>query len=124
MAASNALYIVDPSRPDQLSGFVAPIEIDDVTFDESGQHMYVAESLRIYAFSADRIFRWISEPLDGYGARFAACNGGMLVVEIKQCDRAGEHEFSSQIRLRSEDGTILRSRFRLAHRHGEKSAAA
>jgi hypothetical protein len=124
VAASNALYIVDPSRPGQFSGFVAPIEINDVAFDESRRNMFIAESLRIYAFSADGVFRWISEPLGGYGARFASCHGRVLTVEIKQSDRNGEHEFSSQLRLRTEDGTLLRSRFRLARGHREKSAAA
>jgi hypothetical protein len=124
VAASNALYIVDPSRPQQFRGFVAPVEINDLTFDESGRHLFVAESLRIHAYSADRNFLWISEPLDGYGARFAGCHGRVLLVEIKQSDRAGEYESSSQIRLRTEDGTILRSRFRLAQRHKEKSVAA
>jgi hypothetical protein len=124
VAASNAVYIVDPSKPEQFSGFAAPVEINDITFDASGQHMFVAESLRIYAFTADRIFRWISEPLGGYGARFASCHGGVLLVEIKQSDREGEHEFSSQIRMRTEDGKVLRSRFRLARRHREKSVAA
>jgi len=98
--------------------------INDVAFDESRRNMFIAESLRIYAFSADGVFRWISEPLGGYGARFASCQGRVLTVEIKQSDRNGEHEFSSQLRLRTEDGTLLRSRFRLARGHREKSAAA
>jgi hypothetical protein len=126
VAAANAVYIVDPGVPEQFSGFVAPVEINDVTFDESAQHMFVADSLRVYAFSSDRLFRWMSEPLDGYGARFCGCGRRVLAIELKQCgpelDR--EEEAPSIVRLRIEDGTILRSRFRLAHHYWMKSAAA
>jgi hypothetical protein len=126
VAAANAVYMVDPSTPEQFSGFAAPVEINGVTFDESAQHMFVADSLRIYAFSADRLLRWISEPLDGYGARFRGCGGRVLAVELKRSEPVpeGEEAPPSVIRLRTEDGTILRSRFRLAHRNWVKSLGA
>jgi len=126
VAAANAVYIVDPRIPEQFSGFVAPVEISGVTFDESSQHMFVADSLRVYAFSSDRLFRWISEPLGGYGARFCGCGGRVLAVELKQCgpELEGKEEAPSVVRLRTEDGTILRSRFRLARHYWMKSAAA
>lgn len=125
VAAANAVYIVDPSIPEQFSGFAAPVEINGVTFDELAQHMFVADSLRIYAFSSDRLFQWISEPLDGYGAHFRGCGGRVLAVELTQSEPEPESEevAPSVIRLRTEDGTILRSRFRLAHRYWMKSAA-
>lgn len=126
VAAANAIYIVDPSHPEQFSGLAAPVEITDVTFDESGQHMFVADSLRIYAFTADRRLRWMSEPLDGYDARFVGCGGRVLAVQLKQSEpgRDGEEAAPSVIRLRTEDGTVLRSRFRLAHSYWVKSRAA
>jgi hypothetical protein len=125
VAAANAMYIVDPGIPEQFSGFVAPVEINGVTFDESAQYMFVADSLRVYAFSSDRLFRWISEPLDGYGARFLGCGGRVLAVELRQCgsELEGEEDAPSVVRLRTEDGTILRSRFRLARHYRMKSAA-
>jgi hypothetical protein len=126
VAAANALYIVAPDRPEQFSGFAAPIEIDDIIFDESAQHMFVADSIRIYAFSSDRLLRWISEPLDGYDARFRGCGGRVLAVELKRCRPGpeGEEAAPSVIRLRTEDGTILRSRFRIVHGNWLKSGAA
>jgi hypothetical protein len=126
VAAANAVYIVDPDIPEQFSGFVAPVEINDVTFDESAEHMFVADSLQVYAFSSDRLFRWMSEPLDGYGARFCGCGGRVLAVELEQSgpELEGESEAPLVVRLRVEDGTILRSRFRLAHHYWRKSAAA
>ena len=126
VAAGNALYIVDPGIPEQFSGFVAPVEISDITFDESAQHMFVADSLHVYAFSSDRLIRWMSEPLDGYGPRFCGCGGRVLAVELKQWgpELEGDEEAPSVVRLRTEDGTILRSRFRLARHYWMKSAAA
>jgi len=126
VAAANALYIVDPAMPEQFSGFAAPVEINGVIFDESARHMFVADSLRIYAFSSDRRFLWMSEPLEGYDARFRACGRRVLAVELKESEPLpeGEEEMSSLIRLRTEDGTILRSRFRLAQRYWSKSTAA
>lgn len=125
VAAASAVYIVDPSAPEHFSGFAAPVEINGVTFDESRQHMFVADSVRIYAFSSDRLLRWISEPLHGYGARFRGCGGRVLAVELKQCEleSEGEEPAPSVIRLRTEDGTILRSRFRLARRYWMKTPA-
>jgi hypothetical protein len=126
VAAANAVYIVDPGVPEQFSGFVAPGEINDVTFDESAQRMFVADSLHVYAFSSDRLFQWMSEPLDGYGPRFCGCGGRVLAVELKQCgpELEGDEEAPSIVRLRTEDGTILRSRFRLARHYRMKGAAA
>jgi hypothetical protein len=126
VAAANAVYIVDPADPEQFSGLAAPVEINGITFDESAQHMFVADSLRVYAFSADRRFRWISEPLDGYDARFRGCGRRVLAVEIKQSAPGpdGEEAAPSVIRLRTEDGTILRSRFRLVHDYWVNNAAA
>jgi hypothetical protein len=126
VAAANALYIVDPAKPERFSGFAAPVEIDDLTFDESAQHLFVADSLRIYAFSSDRLFQWMSEPLDGYGARFCGCGGRVLAVEIRHFgpEPEGSEAPPSVLRLRTEDGTILRSRFRLTHRYRYKSEAA
>ncbi len=127
IAAANALYIVDPNQPEYLSGFAAPVEITDVTFDETGENMFVADSLRIYAFSSDRHFRWISEPLEGYGAHFRGCRGRVLAVEVTQPELevdGGEEAPPSLVRLRTEDGTILRSRFRLVRRYRTKSLAA
>jgi hypothetical protein len=126
VAAANAVYIVDPDIPDRFSGLVAHVEINDFTFDESAQHLFVADNLHVYAFSADRVFRWMSEQIDGYGARFCGCGGRVLAVEVKQCglELEGEEEAPSVVRLRIEDGTILRSRFRLARHYWMKSAAA
>jgi hypothetical protein len=126
VAAANAVYIVDPAAPEQFSGLAAPVEINGVTFDESAQHMFVADSLRVYAFSSDRRFRWISEPLDGYDVRFRGCGRRVLAVEIKQSEPGpdGEEAAPSVIRLRTEDGTILRSRFRLVHDYWVNNAAA
>lgn len=125
VAGANAVYIVDPRTPEQFSGFAAPVEVTGITFDESSRHMFVADSLRIYAFSADRHFRWISEPLDGYDARFCGCGRYVLTIELKQSEPGpeGEEAAPSVIRLRIEDGTILRSRFRLAHRYWKNAAA-
>ena len=78
VVAANAVYLVDSSTPEQFSGFAAPVEINGIAFDESAQHMFVAESLRIYAFSADRRLQWISEPLNGYDAHFRGCAGRVL----------------------------------------------
>jgi hypothetical protein len=126
VAAANAVYIVDPSKPEQLSGFAAPVEITDITFDETGENLFVADSLRVYAFSSDRHFRWISEPLEGYGARFRGCRGRVLAVEVRQPEQELDSEDAppSLMRLRTEDGTILRSRFRLVHRYRMKNVAA
>lgn len=119
VAAANALYIVDPDTPEQFSGFAAPVEINAFTFDESAQHLFIADSLRIYAFSSDRVFRWISEPLNGYGARFRGCRQRMLTVEVKKSKPGLDCEelTPSLIRLRIEDGTILRSRFRIVQNY-------
>ena len=97
VTAANAVYIVDPGIPEQFSGFIAPVEINGVT-----------------------------EPLDGYGARFCGCGGRVLAVELKQCgpELENEEEAPSVVPLRTEDGTILRSRFRLARHYWKKSAAA
>ncbi|HEX4279028.1 MAG TPA: hypothetical protein VHZ74_26915 [Bryobacteraceae bacterium] len=127
VAASNAVYIVDPQAPEEFSGIAAPVEISGVIFDESGQHMFVAGSLRVYAFSADRHFVWISESLEGYGARFCGCGGRVLAVQVNPFDPRSEGEEEAApavVRLRTEDGTILRSRFRLAHRYWMRSEAA
>ena len=127
VAAANALYIVDPAKPEQFSGIPAPVEINGFIFDESGRHMFVADSLRIYAFSPDRRFQWMSEPLEGYDARFRACGRRVLAIELKQNEllaEGGEKEVPSVVRLRTEDGTILRSRFRLAHRYWAENTAA
>jgi hypothetical protein len=125
VVAANAIYIVDPRFPEKFNGVAAPVEITGITFDETGRHMFVAESLRVYAFSSDGRFRWISEPFDGYGARFRGCGGRVLAVEINPAepDPDGEPVEPSLIRLRTEDGTILRSRFRLAHRYRFRPAA-
>jgi hypothetical protein len=127
VVAANAVYIVDSSAPDQFSGFAAPVEVNGITFDESARHMFVAESLRVYAFSCDRHLKWISEPLDGYDARFCGCGGRVLAVKVRQADVHGvelDEAEPSVMRLRTEDGTILRSRFRLAHQYWMKRAAA
>jgi hypothetical protein len=124
VAAANALYVVDPASPDQVTGFTAPVEITGVTFDETAQHMFVAESLRIYSFSADRLFRWISEPLGGYGAHLCGCRQGELAVEIRQWQADLENESApSLIRVRTEDGTIVRPYFSLAGFHRHRRAA-
>jgi hypothetical protein len=126
VAAANAVYIVDPDNPQQFSGLAAPVEINDVIFDESARHMFVADSLRMYAFSPDRLLQWISEPLDGYGAHFRGCRGRVLAVQLKHYELQPEYEEEtpSLIRLRTEDGTILRSRFRLARKYWLRSGAA
>lgn len=126
VAAANAVYIVDPAAPEKFSGFAAPVEITGIAFDEAARHMFVADSLRVHAFSPDRHLRWISEPLDGYDARFRGCGGRVLAVEVRQSEPGpdGEEAAPSIIRLRTEDGTILRSRFRLAHNNWVKNAAA
>lgn len=127
VAAANAVYIVDPAHPESFSGLDAPVAISGVTFDESGEQMFVADSLRIYAFSSDRTFRWISEPLEGYDAHLRSCGSSVLAVELRPLEAAvaeGEEPPPAVIRLRTEDGTILRSRFRRTHRHPAGSAAA
>jgi hypothetical protein len=115
IAAANAVYIVDPEEPSEFTGVAAPVEITGITFDESGEHMFVADSLRIYAFTSDRHFKWISEPLEGYGAKFCGCGGRVLAVEVTPAAASLESDESPApvlLRLRTEDGTILRSRFR------------
>jgi hypothetical protein len=115
IAAMNALYIVNPNTPDRFIGFAAPIEIDGVAFDESGRHMFAAESLRVYCFSSDHLFRWISEPLDGYGAHLLTCRQGVLLVRVLQYEQDPDRDSaSSLIRLRAEDGTLVRSRLHMA----------
>ncbi|HTA45302.1 MAG TPA: hypothetical protein VK789_22800 [Bryobacteraceae bacterium] len=126
VAAANAVYIVNPHRPELFSGLAAPVEITGVTFDETGEHMFAAERFRLYAFSSDRLFRWISEPLGGYVTRFCGCGRRVLAVEVKpwQTELDGEEAASSIVRLRTEDGTVLRSRFRLVHRYRSMDTAA
>jgi hypothetical protein len=121
-----ALYIVDPSRPETFSGFAAPVGIIEVIFDESAQHMLVADSLRINAFFSDRHFQWISKPVGGYEARFRGRRRRVLAVEIKQneSELEGEQVAPSVIRLQIEDGTILRWRFRLVRSCMKSHAAA
>jgi hypothetical protein len=126
IAAANAVYIVDLEAPEQFSGLAAPVEISGVIFDEGGRHLFVADSLRIYAFSPDRHFRWISEPLEGYGARLCGCGGRVLAIEVKPFVQGPESEEMAPavLRLRTEDGTVLRSRFRVAHRYWMRNEAA
>ncbi len=131
VAAANALYIVDPRTPQQFSGLAALAAITGVTFDESARHMFVAESLRIHAFSSARHLLWVSEPLDGYDARFRACGRRVLTVELQQAEQAHgseerypEEGCPSVVRLRIEDGTVLRSRFRQVRDYWRKSMAA
>ena len=125
VAAANAVYIVDPRNPELFSGVDAPVGISGVTFDQSGEHMFVADSLRVYAFSSDGLFQWISEPLEGYDARLRGCGGSVLNVELKPLDAApdGEESPPALIGIRTEDGTILRSRFRRASRQSHRAAA-
>ncbi len=125
VAAANAVYIVDPASPEWFSGFAAPVGITGVTFDEGAGYLFVAESLRVYAFSQDRLFKWISEPLEGYDAHLRSCRGRVLAIELKSLEAAanGEDPMTSVIRLRTEDGTLLRSRFRRGLRHWMKRAA-
>lgn len=127
IAAANAVYIVDPDNPEAFSGLAAPVAITGVTFDEKGQHMFVADSLRVYAFSSDRLFQWISEPLEGYDAHLLDCGHRVLAVELKplvDLQPNGDEPEPSVIRLRTEDGTILRSRFRRGAHHWSRPAAA
>jgi hypothetical protein len=126
VVSANAVYIVNPGSPEQFGGVAARLEINDVTFDESMQRLFIADSRRIYAFSADGLFRWISEPLDGYGARFRGCGRRVLAVEIKQTELnldSDESAVFSVVRLRTEDGTILRSRFRRGLRYWTKKVS-
>jgi hypothetical protein len=110
VAAANAVYIVNPDMPQRFSGFAAPIEISGFTFDESQQRLFIADSLRIYSFSADGLFRWISEPLDGYGARFRGCQRGVLAVEVRRPEPSADSEEGTPcvVRLCTEDGAVLR----------------
>ncbi len=126
VAAANAVYIVDPGNPELFSGVGAPIGISGVTFDESGEHMFVADSLRVYAFSSDRRFQWISEPLEGYDAHLRSCGDRVLAVELRPLEAMpdGEEPPPAVIRLRTEDGTILRSRFRRGSRQWTRTAVA
>jgi len=113
VAAANAVYIVDPRTPEHFSGLAA--EINGVAFDESAQHMFVAETLRIHAFSFfSRQLLWVSEPLDGYDARLRACGRRVLTLELKSPEPApdGDDAYVSLVRLRIEDGAVLKSRFR------------
>jgi hypothetical protein len=125
VAAANALYIVDPNNPEQFTGLAAPVAINDVTFDESARHMFVADSLRIHAFSSDLHLQWVSEPLDGYDARFRACGRRVLTVQLTSEPSPGYEEGPLLvIRLRIEDGTVLRSRFRQIQDYWRKRLAA
>ncbi len=126
IAAANAVYIVDPDNPEVFSGIAAPVGITGVTFDEPGEHMFVADSLRVYAFSSDRLFQWISEPLEGYDVHLQGCSHRVLAVEVKPLEPEpdAEEPAPSVIKLRAEDGTVLRSRFRRGLRHWTKPAAA
>lgn len=126
VAAANAVYIVDPRNPELFSGVEAPVGISGVTFDESREHMFVADSLRVYAFSSDRLFQWISEPLDGYDAHLRGCGGRVLAVELRPLEATpdGEEPPPAVIQLRTDDGTILRPRFRRGGRQWQRTAAA
>jgi hypothetical protein len=126
VAAANAVYIVDPRNPELFSGVDAPIGISGVTFDESREHMFVADSLRVYAFSSDRLFRWISEPLEGYDAHLQSCGRSVLAVELRPLSPTpdGAEPPPAVIRLRTEDGTILRPRFGRSSRSFTRPAAA
>lgn len=124
VSAANAAYIVNPRSPEQFTGFSAQVEINGIAFDEGNEHLYIAESLRVHAFSKDRRLRWISEPLDGYDARLCGCSGRIVAVEVKHDGVSEDDPQTSVIRLRAEDGTILRSRFRLARHHWLHRAAA
>jgi hypothetical protein len=126
VAAASGLYIVDPELPEEFAGFAAPVGLTGVTFDETGAHLFAADSLRVYAFSADRKFRWISEALDGYGARFCGCGGRVVAVEVTPFKWGLEEDEEERIvvRLRAEDGTALRSRFSIAYRYWRRNQAA
>lgn len=125
VAAANALYIVDPGAPQRFSGLAAPVAISDVTFDESARHMFVADSRRIHAFSSDLHLQWVSEALDGYDAHFRACGRQVLTVQLTSEPVPGSEEGPPLvIRLRIEDGTLLRSRFRQIQDYWRKRLAA
>ena len=126
VAAANAVYIVDPGNPEVFSGVDAPVGISGVTLDESAEHMFVADSLRVYAFSSDRHFQWISEPLEGYDAHLRGCGDSILAVELRplQSTPDAEERPASIVQLRTEDGTILRSGSRRGNRHWQRTAAA
>lgn len=125
VAAANTLYIVNPQIPQQFTGLTAAAGINGITFDEAGEQMFIADGIRLYAFSSNRRFKWMSEPIDGYIARFCGCGRRVLAVEVRQCHAdLDAQEESSIMRLRTEDGTILRSRFRLAHRYRMMNTAA
>jgi hypothetical protein len=127
VAAASGLYIVDPEIPEEFAGFAAPVGLTGVIFDEAGTNLFAADSLRVYAFSADRKFRWISEALDGYGARLCGFGGRVVAVEVTPFNRWGLEEDEEErtiVRLRAEDGTALRSRFSIAYRYWRRNQAA
>ncbi len=126
VVTSNAVYLVNPEIPGKFSGVLAPIGITDVTFDKAAGHMFVAGSVRVYAFTSDLRFRWISEALEGYGAHFRGCGGRVVAVDVKQSEPGpdGVEAPTAVVRLRAEDGTVLRSRFRRICRYRLENMAA
>src|SRR6202012_3840474 len=99
VSAANAVYIVNPRNPELFTGFAAPVEITGLMFDETGEHMFISESLRVYAFSSDLRLRWISEPLEGYGMRLCGCAGRVVAVEVKQDDPERDEGQTTIVRL-------------------------
>ena len=109
VAAVDALYIVDPVHPEHFGGFSAPVEINNFIFDESAEHVFVAESLRLYCFSAIGHFRWISPSLGGYGTRLLSCHDGLVLAESNRDEDLETESAPFPTRVRVEDGTILRT---------------
>jgi hypothetical protein len=121
VAAGSALYLVDPDAPTQFGGFEGLFGITDLIFDESGDRLFVADSVRVHAFSADRRLRWVSEELGGFDARFVGAGGRVVALRVTSVDDDEVHE---TVRLRAEDGTVLQSRLRVALRHWRRNQAA
>jgi hypothetical protein len=121
VAVGNAIYIVDPDTPEDVAGFEGLTTITDLMVDESSGQLFVADQLRVHAFSLDRKLRWVSEALGGYDVQFAGCGGRVIVVQVTSSE---DDETRETVKLRAEDGTVLRSRFRVAQKHWRRNQAA
>ncbi|HXE62198.1 MAG TPA: hypothetical protein VN519_01590 [Bryobacteraceae bacterium] len=121
VVVGNGIYIVDPLTPQDFAGFEGLTTINDLIVDESTGYLFAADRLRVHAFSPDRKPRWISEAFGGYDARFVGCGGRVVALEMTPFEDDDAREI---VRLRAEDGTVLRSRFRVAQKHWRRNQAA
>jgi hypothetical protein len=95
--AAGALYLIDAANP---SDYYWLKLIKGIVFDEHWETLFVADSIRLYAFDRDRRPRWIQEGLGGYDIELIGCQSGVLTVELEE--EIGEPR--KTVRIRAEDG--------------------